>query len=313
MDSTDLAFFAAVAHGGSITRAAARLGTVPSNVTQRVQRLEQQLGVPLFYRHGRGMTLSSAGERLLPYAATIAHTLAEASKAMQAGAEPAGPLLVGAMETTAALRLPDMLVRYAMDFPEVDLILRTGTSQQMRDCVLARSLDAALVAASVIDLAAQPELLAEPVGVEELVLVTAPWVSVFGPASIWSNLQDTKLIVFRDGCSYRDLLESVMRRRGTARLRMMELGSLDAILGCVRAGIGISLLPRALVEPLLLDESLAMHVLPDGAGMMETLCVRRRDGFVSAALAAFLQRVRQQFDHSVFVTPALPLTESPLA
>lgn len=313
MDSTDLAFFAAVAHGGSITRAAARLGTVPSNVTQRIQRLEQQLGVPLFYRHGRGMTLSGAGERLLPYAATVAHTLDEAGKAMQAGAGPAGPLLVGAMETTAALRLPDMLVRYAMDFPEVDLILRTGTSQQMRDAVLARSLDAALVAASVIDLAAQPELLAEPVGVEELVLVTAPWVSVFGPASIWSNLQDTKLIVFRDGCSYRELLEAVMRRRGTARLRMMELGSLDAILGCVRAGIGISLLPRALVEPLLLDESLAMHLLPDGAGTVETLCVRRRDGFVSNALAAFLQRVREQFDHSVLVTPALPLAESPLA
>lgn len=93
----------------------------------------------------------------------------------------------------------------------------------------------------------------------------------------------------------------------------MELGSLDAILGCVRAGIGISLLPRALVEPLLLDGSLAMHVLPDGAGTVETLCVRCRDGFVSAALAAFLQRVRQQFDHSVLVTPALPLAESPLA
>ena len=313
MDSTDLSFFAAVARSGSITRAAGQLGTVPSNVTQRIRRLEQQLGQPLFYRHGRGMTLSSAGERLLPYAATVEQALADACKATQAGGAPAGPLAIGAMETTAALRLPDMLVRYAMDFPEVDLILRTGTSQQMRDAVLARSLDAALVAASVIDLAAQPELLAEPVGVEELVLVTAPWVSVFGPASIWSNMQDTKLIVFRDGCSYRELLESVLRRRGTARLRMMELGSLDAILGCVRAGIGISLLPRALVEPLLLDESLAMHLLPDGAGRMETLCVRRRDGFVSAALAAFLQRVRQQFDHSVLVTPALPLTESPLA
>lgn len=312
MDSTDLAIFAAVAHCGSITRAAARLGTVPSNVTQRIQRLEQQLGVPLFYRHGRGMTLSGAGERLLPYAATVAQALAEAGKAMQAGAEPSGPLLIGAMETTAALRLPDMLVRYAMDFPEVDLTLRTGTSQQMRDCVLGRSLDAALVASTVIDLAAQPELLAESVGVEELVLVTAPWVSVFGPASIWSGLQETKLIVFRDGCSYRDLLESVMRRRGTARLRMMELGSLDAILGCVRAGVGVSLLPRALVEPLLGDAGLAMHVLPDGAGQVETWCVRRRDGFVSAALAAFLQRVRQQFEHSVLVTPALPLAESPL-
>ena len=295
MDSTDLSFFAAVARSGSITRAAGQLGTVPSNVTQRIRRLELQLGLPLFYRHGRGMTLSAAGERLLPYAATVEQALADACKATQAGGEPAGPLVIGAMETTAALRLPDMLVRYATQYPAVDLTLRTGTSQELRDAVLARTLDAALVAATVIDAQAQPDLVAESVGVEELVIVTAPWVAVFGPASIWSSLLDTKLIVFRDGCSYRDLLESVLRRRGVARLRLMELGSLDAIVGCVRAGIGVSLLPRALVEPLAADGSLAMHRLPDGAGTVATLCVRRRDGVVSAALEAFLQRVRLQY------------------
>lgn len=312
MDSTDLAFFAAVARSGSITRAAGVLGTVQSNVTQRIQRLEQQLGVPLFYRHGRGMTLSAAGERLLPYAATVERALADACKAMQAGGAPAGPLAIGAMETTAALRLPDLLVRYATEYPEVDLTLRTGTSQEMRDAVLARTLDAALVAATAIDAQAQPELIAESVGVEELVIVTAPWVAVFGPASIWSSLLDTKLIVFRDGCSYRDLLEGVLLRRGVARLRLMELGSLDAILGCVRAGIGISLLPRALVEPLMASGSLAMHRLPDGAGMVATLCVRRRDGMVSAALAAFLQRARLQYGEAA-VSPAFGIDDGSIS
>lgn len=308
MDSTDLSFFAAVARSGSITRAASLLGTVQSNVTQRIRRLEQQLGVPLFYRHGRGMTLSAAGERLLPYAATVGQALADACKATQAGGAPAGPLAIGAMETTAALRLPDMLVRYATEYPGVDLTLRTGTSQEMRDAVLARTLDAALVAATVIDAPAQPELIAESVGVEELVIVTAPWVAVFGPASIWSSLADARLIVFRDGCSYRDLLERVLLRRGVARLRLMELGSLDAIVGCVRAGIGVSLLPRAVVEPLAADGSLAMHQLPDGAGTVETLCVRRRDGFVSAALDAFLQRVRLQCG-DMAATPAFGIDD----
>ena len=68
MELSDLKTFAAVARAGGITRAAEELNTVQSNVTQRIKALEAEIGTPLFERHSRGMALTGAGKRLLPYA-----------------------------------------------------------------------------------------------------------------------------------------------------------------------------------------------------------------------------------------------------
>lgn len=65
MDIDDLRILNAVAKNGSISRAAAELYTVQSNVTARVRQLEPELGVSLFVRHSRGVPLSDAGQRLL--------------------------------------------------------------------------------------------------------------------------------------------------------------------------------------------------------------------------------------------------------
>jgi len=66
MDTADLKFFEAVARLGGMSRAAAELNTVQSNVTARIRVLEDELGTPLFHRHARGVTLTDAGRRLLP-------------------------------------------------------------------------------------------------------------------------------------------------------------------------------------------------------------------------------------------------------
>ena len=65
MDSETLRIFSAVAAELSITRAAARLGRAPSNVSTRIQQLEGELGIELFSRVGKRMSLSAAGERLV--------------------------------------------------------------------------------------------------------------------------------------------------------------------------------------------------------------------------------------------------------
>ncbi len=170
MDADALATFAAVARRGGITRAALELHTVQSNVTAKVKQLEAELGVSLFHRHSRGMTLTDAGAQLLPYASQIGHLLNEARRAATDCPVACGQLAVGAMETTAALRLPPILLAYAAQCPAVDVVLKTGTSQELVADVLERRLQGALVAAPV----SHPDLLCEPVIQEELVLVSAP-------------------------------------------------------------------------------------------------------------------------------------------
>ena len=122
MESGDLRFFEAVARLGVMTRAAEELHTVQSNVTARIRALEQDLGAALFERHAAGVTLTDAGRRLLPYAQRVSQLLHEAGRAARDDGTPRGPLAIGSLETTAAVRLAPMLANYASACPQVDLI-----------------------------------------------------------------------------------------------------------------------------------------------------------------------------------------------
>src|ERR1700730_4446940 len=128
MDASDLAMFVAVAKAGGISKAAQVLSTVQSNVTQRIKLLEAELGVPLFHRHSRGVSLTSAGRQLLPYAERIGRLMVEAKQAAADSLVPRGPLVIGALETATAMRLPPVLAAYAAACPEVDIEIITGTS-----------------------------------------------------------------------------------------------------------------------------------------------------------------------------------------
>src|SRR5262249_55582530 len=103
MDASDLKTFEAVARLGGMNRAAAELHTVQSNVTARVQALEAEIGTPLFDRHSRGVGLTQAGRRLLPYAGKVALLVADAMRAARDDGAARGTLTIGSLETTAAL------------------------------------------------------------------------------------------------------------------------------------------------------------------------------------------------------------------
>lgn len=290
MDSADLQFFATVAKVGSISKAAVSLDTVQSNVTQRVKRLESELGVPLFHRHARGVSLTAAGLQLLPYANQIDQMLAQARRAMLDGATPKGPLRLGAMETTAALRMPALLVDFSSHYPAVDLSLQTGTTESLINDVLERHLDAALVAGPV----AHEDLLAERILTEELVVVTAPWARRAHLALPWlPESGATKIAIFRHGCAYRQKLEALLIRNGVGTIQRMELGTLDGILGCVQAGLAITLLPRAVVAPLAAADKVNVYGLKDGQGLVDTVLVYRRDAYQTAALSCFAAKARE--------------------
>src|SRR5689334_8979402 len=146
MELSDIQTFAAVARAGGITRAAEELNTVQSNVTQRVKALEAEIGTALFERHSRGMTLTGAGKRLLPYAQRMAALSREALLAARDDGEPKGPLAIGSMETTAAVRLPALLADFHRRFPAVTLSLRTAPTADLVTFVLDGTLDGAFVA-----------------------------------------------------------------------------------------------------------------------------------------------------------------------
>jgi DNA-binding transcriptional LysR family regulator len=284
MDTKDLATFAAVARLGGMGRAARTLNTVQSNVTQRVRRLEESLGVALFERSRSGARLTPAGERLMPYAARLDALIEEATRAARDDGAPRGSLTVGSLETTAALRVSPLLASYAGAYPHVDLVLRTGTTAELIERVLDRELEGAFVCGPV----SHPELVTTPFFDEELALLSSPAHRVVKGLLDQSGL---RLVILRAGCSYRQRLEEILARRGVVGLRRLEFGTLEAILGAVAAGLGVTLMPRALVGPMWRGGRIAVHRLPRAEGLVKTVFVRRRDMLCSSALTAFQQHV----------------------
>ncbi|MEQ9047446.1 MAG: LysR family transcriptional regulator [Sneathiellaceae bacterium] len=284
MDASDLRVFAAVLHSGGINRAAGALNTVQSNVTARIRRLEAELGTRLFDRHARGVTPTDAGRRLAPFAQAIEGLLQEARRAVQDDGLPRGPLTLGSLETTAALRLAPALAGFAAAWPAVDLVLRTGTRAEMLQAVLDRRVEGAFVCGPV----AHAALTVEPMFDEELVLATAPGVA--GLDSLAAR-PDAKIVVLRAGCSYRQRLEEVLARRGVTGLRRLEFGTVEALLACTAAGIGITLLPRGILDGAAGRFGLALHDLPPEEARVQTLFVQRRDTGRSSAMAALLAQV----------------------
>jgi len=285
MDASDLRVFEAVARLGGMSKAAAELHTVQSNVTARVRQLEAELGTALFERHRTGVSLTAAGRRLLPYAARLRQLLDEARQAARDDGRPKGPLHIGSLETTAAIRLAPGLAGFAARWPEVDLALTTGTSCELVDAVVQRRLEGAFVCGPVD----HAQLAREVVFREELVLVGAPGRSV---DEALAGGAAPRIVVLRAGCSYRQRLEEMLARRGVVGLRLLELGTIDGILGCVAAGLGVTLLPRAIAAAPARQRRVAVHPLPPAEARVETLFIRRKDAYVSSALAAFLDLAR---------------------
>ena len=281
MDAGDLKVFAAVARLGGMNRAAAALHTVQSNVTARIQALEADVGCILLERHSRGVSLTPAGQRLLPYADRVVRLLTDARQAARDDGVPGGILTIGSLETTAALRLTPLLTRYAADNPQVDLVLRTGTTRELVAEVLEQRVDGAFVCGPI----AHPDLDQQVMFREELVMLTAPD-GVSLDAAL--NGGEVRVVVLRAGCSYRQTLEALLARRGIVVQRQLEFGTLEAIFGCVSAGLGITLLPRSLVGGVWDAGRVAVHALPAEDAMVETVFIRRCGGFISSALRAFL-------------------------
>ena len=283
MDLSDLRIFSAVVREGGVTRAAERLNRVQSNVTTRIRQLEEDVDVKLFNREGKRLVLTPAGQTLLDYADRLLG-LADEARAALHDDRPRGQFRLGAMESTAAVRLPAPLTVYAKRYPDVVLELRTGNPTQLAAAVLAGDVDAALVAEPIAE-AKFSSLVAFD---EEPVIVTS---KDHPPIHDAVGVPRT-MIVFEHGCPHRRRLEQWYAARGELPERTIELGSYHAMLGSVLAGMGAALVPRSVISTFPEKKRLRINALPEGENRLRTMLIWRK-GVTSPKIDALAELLRQ--------------------
>jgi DNA-binding transcriptional LysR family regulator len=274
MNLSDLRIFKAVVECGGVTKAAARVNRVQSNLTARIQHLEQDLGQQLFDRAGRRMVLTPEGRRLYASADRLL-ALADEVRREMAGTDIIGVVRIGSMESTAATRLPALLAEFHARHPGAQLEVSTGTARALTDRLLAGDIDLAFAAGAMEDAALE----AVPVFHEELVLVLPP-----GEGAL--NMAAASMVSFTTGCAYRRVAEGWFRAQGGQLRRVVELASYHAILACVAAGVGCAIVPRSLLAIYPQRDLLRTQALPKACAAQPTWMITRKLS-PSPSMAAF--------------------------
>jgi len=281
----DLLVFLETANVGSITGAANRLNTVQSNVTARIKKLENSLGSPLFTRQARGIKLTTSGEAALAVAQRLNTVLNDLRFTFGQGNAPRrAKLRLGAIETVAASRLPALLGAFVKSYPQVEVTLLTGSSASLLDQVRSQGLDAVFVSR----LPKIAGLRGNRVFEDELVVAVPPEIKN------WSELRSRSgsaltVLVQRLGCSYTERLVDYLTEKAAAPNRMLEIGTLECILGLVGQGVGIAAIPRSFVDTVGLASKISCLTLPSRIGKLNIYLVAAARGDAATIVNEFVE------------------------
>ena len=238
------------------------MNCVQSNITLRIKRLEDHFGQPIFERGRGGARLTAFGHNAYGHAVDLIAQFEAAERDLLDAASDAAPLRLGAMETTAAARLPEILKRLRARCPDAPISLQTGPTAKLLALLWDRKIEAAFVAGPVD----AERFVSVPAFREQLVLVEAAAKPSEGP-----------LIAFHSGCSYRASAEAWLRAEGRMDTEIVEMGSFDGILGCVEAEMGFAVAPLRAIRARGGREALTVTPLPKRFAAVETRLAMRRD------------------------------------
>jgi len=260
MEIVALRTFKAVVDEEGIKGASEKLNTVQSNITTRIQKLEDELGSNLFAREGRKLELTGTGQLLYKYAAQILQLEHQASAAILKS-KGNYELRIGMPETFAAVHLPTTLKQLKRKHPEVLPRIYTDTSDRLALAILNDKLDCALVG----NAKPHENLQILPVVQESLVLVTPI-----------DEEYESVLFVREEGCGYRKCALAWQELGDRFTDEMMVMSSADGILGCIAAGLGYTVIGENMVTGSRYENALKSVPVTQGQESIEISVIYRK-------------------------------------
>jgi DNA-binding transcriptional LysR family regulator len=285
---SQLEAFVEAARRGNVSRAAEALFVTQPALSARLKSIEAALGVELLIRTRRGVRLSEAGKAFLPFAQRALEAVSEGRQLVgELSRGGVGRLAIGAAPAVSTSVLPEMLTRFRAAHPSVQLVVRTGHSEEVLEMVLREQVQVGLVREL-----RHPEIVATPLYEDELVLVVERSHAFAERGTIKvAEVASEHLILFDRTSSYHELTSSLFREAGVVTRGVMELDTIDAAKKMVEQGLGVALLPYTAVAGELTAGRLASAKLSDANAIRRRIvAVRRRDaGAPSELVSAFLE------------------------
>lgn len=281
MEIRQLEALVGIADHGSFSHAAEALGTVQSNISNRIARLESELGTPLVDRQGGGLTESGRvvlerARRILTERAAIAADVSELR------ADVRGDVTMGMIGTAGRWIVPLLFEALRERFPGISLRISEGTNSAIEPLLAAGQLDLAVLAWPV----GSPELTDVDLFTEDLVVICAndhPLTRHRGPVP-FSRLAEYDLLLPMSGTPIRREIDDAALAHGVTLRAAIELDGLRTIASLTFDGYGPSILPATMLSTHLRANFVALPIAD--IAQRRVVLATRRFGFPSAPARA---------------------------
>jgi LysR family transcriptional regulator, cell division regulator len=289
MEIKDLEIFKEVANQKNITKTASKFNYVQSNITSRLAKLEKEVGTALLIRTNKGVALTQDGKIFLTYVDRMLHLHKEALQELNSR-NPSGQLKIGATDITTAARLPTVLTAFLDAFPMIELLLKNGSSEELIEDVLNFNLDGAFITDNI----KHPQIVFDKLIREELVLISN---KEQPPIHQLKDITNGTILVFKQGCTYRWKIEEWISQEGLL-FKKIEFGTIEGMIGCVKAGLGMALVSNHIAQQLNVGDTLQFHSVPEQFRYVETGFIQRRDVPPTMALQKFIATTKQYINET---------------
>ncbi|MDT8715254.1 LysR family transcriptional regulator [Clostridium sp. 19966] len=287
MDLKQLNTFLTIGRLNSFTQAAEELGYAQSTITTQIKLLEEELGIRLFDRIGKTVTLTHEGKKLIPYAKQMIKLSTDIKNIVGNPETPKGTLTIGAAESLCVIRLPEILKEYRKLYPEVEVSLKFGSCADFRHYLRDNIIDVAFSLGTRI---VSEDFIASVEVDEPMLLLAAPGNHMLSKKNIQpEDIENEPLILTEMGCSYRAVFENILSENNLKPNTILETGSVQAIKQFTMSGLGITLLPKiAVYEEISQGRLIPLDWSGPDFGIVSQV-LYHKDKWLSPALKAFLE------------------------
>ena len=247
MEFREISTFLQVAQYQSFSKAARHLGYSQAAVTIQIKQLEQELGVHLFDRIGKQISLTHQGQVFYQYAVSIRNDLEQAKNAVSDPSTLSGKLCLGTIESICASIFPDLLAEYHRLHPEVTISIVTDSPGVLLDRMNENTIDIVYLLDRRIYDNRWCKTLEEP---EENIFVASPDHEL---ALVKRELELDEVLRFpffltEKDASYRHMLEQYLASINRSVKPFLEIGNTEFIIHMLLKNTGISFLPKFTVQ-----------------------------------------------------------------
>ena len=296
MELRNITTFLRVAELQNFTHAAQELGYSQSAVTVQIRQLETELGVPLFERIGRSVSLTAPGQAFLQEAGEIIKAAERAKDAVRTAPEPEGTLRVGTMESLSASVVWRLITDFHRQFPQVNVVIRTSTADGLLEMMRRNDVDFIYF---VDEKQYSPDWEIPLCRPEDTVFVAAGSAIAGRHEPIpLRELTTYPCVLTEAGESYRIPFERLLAEHDLTVSPILEIGSTEVVARMVRENIGYSVLPMYVAGEYLKAGELVAFQVPEFHSNMYQHIIYHKNKWVTPQMKGFMQLIIDHINQS---------------